>query len=157
LNLSFNISFGKCNFALMRNVILYIDNTEVLDFVVERIQSEKLDVTHFTVVLQLSELSKEVIPLIGDLAELRVHKYLRLLNEWYADQPVKFKFFKPVVFQSNFKAEDFERLLEKESSTEIYLYGKPNMKFSRIIDKLSKTNAIKIIEVNSQDDLKACE
>ena len=141
----------------MRNVILYINNTEALDFIVERLQNENLDVTHLTVVFQLSELSKEVMPLIGDLSELRTQKYLRLLQEWYSDHPVKFKFFKPVVFQSNYQMGDVERLLKKDSQTELYLYSKPNPKLSRIVDKLSKSYSLKVIETSLDGDLKASE
>lgn len=141
----------------MRNVILYIDNTEILDYVIDRPEISGIDPVQFTVVLQLSELSKEVIPLIGDLSELRAQKYLRLLNEWYQEQTIKFKFFNPVVLQSNFKVEDIERIMNQEIKNDFYVYDQVYSKLSKTIDKLDGKYKISLHVIRPEDDLKAGE
>lgn len=141
----------------MRNVLLYIDNTEALDLAIDRAVNQIPEGSKLSVVLQLSELSKEVIPLIGDLAELRAQKYLKLLDEWYKNQPTKFQFFTPVVLQSDFKEEEVRRLLHKEEVNKIYVFNELGIKMKSILHKSSNTYTIKVIQINYIEDSKAGE
>jgi len=141
----------------MRNVLLYIDNIEVLDLAIGRAVNQIPEGSKLSVILQLSELSKEVVPMIGDLAELRAQKYLKLLDEWYKNQPNKFQFFNPVVLQSDFKEEEVRRLLQKEEVNKIYVFNDLGIKMKSILHKSSNTYTIKVIQINYIEDSKAGE
>jgi hypothetical protein len=141
----------------MRKIILYIDNTENLDYVIDRPEIGDIASSQLTVVLQLSELSREVIPLIGDLSELRVQKYQRLLSEWHEDQTTKFKLFNPIVLQSSYNNNDFEQLLDTDAGNEVFVYDKVNSKLSRILDRLKDKYKFNLHIIAPEHNFKAGE
>ena len=141
----------------MRNIVLYINNADFLDYAISYAQADDIDANGLVVVFQLSELSKEVVPLIGDLRELRAMKYARLINERYQERAIKVKEFKPVVFQSDFSLADLKEILAKDGQTDFYNFGKPGNKIMNYLDKLAQNYSIVINEIDEDSALKAGE
>jgi hypothetical protein len=141
----------------MRNIVIYINNANLIEVALERSNADNLDVEQLIVVFQLSELSKEVVPLIGDLRELRALKYSKLIKESYDQGAIKVRQFKPIIFQSDYTINEVEELLTKDSKTSFYLFTEPDPKLLRILGKLSLAYNVQVISMDVEDDLKAGE
>lgn len=143
----------------MNKVIIYIKDSVSLDDAYDSVNKASTVNDELVVFFHLSELSRDVVPLIGDLKEIRSEKYKRLLNEWFIRENFKFTKFTPVILQGDFDKNSIQKYLNEGENTDILLFTPLLGKIKGAFRELEKSFAFRIIEnfKNDESSAEACE
>lgn len=159
LNKSYIESLQYLIFALMNKFIVYSKDSVSLDEALNHINEASNSNDELVIFFHLSELSKEVIPLIGDLKEIRADKYTRLLIEWYNREQLNFSKFTPIILQGEFDKNTIKNHLNKSKNTKILILSPLLGKIKGVFRDLEKSLDFNLIEVssNNESSAEACE